>query len=152
MSINVETKKAYTEVVKVLNSLPDNDYRKIPEDVMLTLEKNMDTEYEYYVDLRKPLTEWKISVKAQTILAIIFRDYLATKKQKEKILDFEKVKINELEEEKRKKYNPDNIFEKRKIKEEKEEVVSLVEQKESFWKKIIKKVLFIIKKDIWINN
>ncbi len=148
MSINVETKKAYTEVVKVLNSLPDNDYRKIPEDVMLTLEKNMDTEYEYYVDLRKPLTEWKISVKAQTILAIIFRDYLATKKQKEKILDFEKVKINELEEEKRKKYNPDNIFEKRKIKEEKEEVVSLVEQKESFWKKIIKKVLFIIKKDI----
>ena len=39
MSINVETKKAYTEVVKVLNSLPDNDYRKIPEDVMLTLEK-----------------------------------------------------------------------------------------------------------------
>ena len=102
MSINVETKKAYTEVVKVLNSLPDNDYRKIPEDVMLTLEKNMDTEYEYYVDLRKPLTEWKISEKAQTILAIIFRDYLATKKQKEKILDFEKVKINELEEEKRK--------------------------------------------------
>ncbi|MCI8546836.1 MAG: hypothetical protein HFJ44_06350 [Clostridia bacterium] len=148
MSINVETKKAYTEVVKVLNSLPDNDYRKIPEDVMLTLEKNMDTEYEYYVDLRKPLTEWKISEKAQTILAIIFRDYLATKKQKEKILDFEKVKINELEEEKRKKYNPDNIFEKRKIQEEKEEVVSLVEQKESFWKKIIKKVLFIIKKDI----
>ncbi len=100
MSINVETKKAYTEVVKVLNSLPDNDYRKIPEDVMLTLEKNMDTEYEYYVDLRKPLTEWKISEKAQTILAIIFRDYLATKKQKEKILDFEKVKINELEKEK----------------------------------------------------
>ncbi len=148
MSINVETKKAYTEVVKVLNSLPDNDYRKIPEDVMLTLEKNMDTEYAYYVDLRKPLTEWKISEKAQTILAIIFRDYLATKKQKEKILDFEKVKINELEEEKRKKYNPDNIFEKRKIQEEKEEVVSLVEQKESFWKKIIKKVLFIIKKDI----
>ena len=44
----------------------------------------MDTEYEYYVDLRKPLTEWKISEKAQTILAIIFRDYLATKKQKEK--------------------------------------------------------------------
>ena len=58
---------------------------------------------------------------------------MATKKQKEKILDFEKVKINELEEEKRKKYNPDNIFEKRKIQEEKEEVVSLVEQKESFF-------------------
>ena len=29
MSINVETKKAYTEVVKVLNSLQDNDYLKM---------------------------------------------------------------------------------------------------------------------------
>lgn len=148
MNINVETKKAYTEVVRVLNSLSDNDYRKIPEDVMLTLEKNMDTEYEYDVDLSKPLTEWKISIKAQTILAIIFRDYLATQKQKEKILNFEKTKINEFEEEKRKKYDPDNIFEKKETQKEKVEEVSLIEQKESFWKKIIKKVLCIIKKDI----
>lgn len=139
MNINVETKKAYTEVVKVLNSLPDHDYRKIPEDVMLTLEKNMDTEYVYDIDLRKSLSEWKISTKAQTILAIIFRDYLATEKQKQKILNFEKAKINELEEEKRKKYDPDNIFQKEKaveeIKDEKiQDSVALIEYKESVFK------------------
>ena len=107
MSINIETKKAYTEVVNILNSLSDKDYRKIPEELILTLEKNMDTEYMYNVDLSRPLADWKISVKAQTILAIIFRDYLATQKQKEKILNFEQTKLNEIEEAKREKYNPE---------------------------------------------
>lgn len=149
MSINIETKKAYTEVVNILNNLSDQDYRKIPEDVILALEKNMDTEYMYNVELNKPLTEWKISVKAQTILAIIFRDYLATQKQKEKILNFEKAKFNEIEAEKREKYNPDNLFPKIEAEDNKEEIkesVALVEYKENIFKKIFDKILSIFKK------
>ena len=151
MSINIETKKAYTEVVSILNSLSDKDYRKIPEELILTLEKNMDTEYMYNVDLSRPLADWKISVKAQTILAIIFRDYLATQKQKEKILNFEQTKLNEIEEAKREKYNPDNLFPKMENEENKQEQVqtqenlALVEYKENIFKKIFNKILSIFK-------
>ena len=63
----------------------------------------------------------------------------------EKILDFEKVKINELEEEKRKKYNPDNIFKKHEVNKNvienvTQNTVTMVEYKEPILKKIINKI------------
>lgn len=44
------------------------------------------------------------------ILAVIFRDYLATESQKEKIVKFENYQKNKLNEEARKRYNVDDIF------------------------------------------
>ena len=67
------------------------------------------------------------------MLAILFRDYWATDEQKEKIKRKEANDIQLLEEEKRSKYNSDNIFNKKKELEPKTEVKSLVEYKKETW-------------------
>ena len=54
--------------------------------------------------------EQNVSKTARYIIALLFRDYWATQIQKEKILAKEKHDLNMIEEEKRQKYNSENIF------------------------------------------
>ena len=68
--------------------------------------------------------------------------------QKSKIKAFRTSYYNKLEEEKRQKYNPDDIFKKdeRKIAQEKSQSVELVEyKKESFFVRVINRIKNIFK-------
>ena len=99
---------------------------------------NMDNEYNYKLDMKKEFEEQEMSDITKAILANIFRDYWATPYQKEKIKAKEKFDLQIIEEEKKEKYNPDNLF-----KDKKEEKVienkNLPTQikKETFFKKLI---------------
>lgn len=70
--------------------------------------------------------------------------------RKQKINKIKLDKIQKSEEEKREKYNPDNLFKNRKLNQQEHETqqeVALVEVKEKFYTKFIKKLkeLFGIK-------
>lgn len=84
--------------------------------------------------------------KTQLILAVIFRDYLSTNVQKEKIIKFENYQLEKLEEEARKKYNPNNIFKNKKIMQE--ENTDLIEiHKITILSKILNKIkIFLYRK------
>ena len=110
---------AYTEVIEILKYVPDEDIKKIPIDKIEFYKTNMDKEYKYELDITKEFKDQKISEITKAILANIFRDYWATPLQKEKIMQKEKYDLEKLEEKKRKKYNPDELF--RKDTEEKAE-------------------------------
>lgn len=121
----------YTEVIAVLNELPQEDFNKIPQKVINFLISKRNLKYDFYIDINIPLEDQNISEKAKMILAIIFRDYLATDKQKEKILNFENAERIRLDNKAREKYSADNIFKESAKKQEfvKEEM-SLLEYKE----------------------
>ena len=91
--------------------------------------------------------------KTQLILAVIFRDYLSTPTQKEKIKNFEKLQLQKLDKEARKKYNPHNIFKNTSISyiennEIRKETNLVTLPKETLLNKILNKIkdIFNIKK------
>ena len=120
--------KAYKEVIKVIEYLPEELYVKIPEEILENLYENMDKDYEFEITNSKTV---KFLKETEDILAVIYRDYLASENEKRKIELLERQEETELEEEKRKKYSPDNIFEKRTDEYEKISIVlpNIVEKK-----------------------
>lgn len=136
--ITKEYAMAYKEVIEILKYVPDEDVQKIPEEKLQFYKSNMDNEYNYKLDMTKEFEEQEMSDITKAILANIFKDYWANPYQKERIEAKEKSDMENLEEEKRKKYNPDNIFKDRK----KETTVGNTNlpveiKKETFFKKLI---------------
>ena len=106
--------KAYTEVIELLKFFPKESIDKIPKEKLELYIRNRDKTYEYKVDINKSFAEQQMAEKTKAIFANIFRDYWATDYQRERILAKENYDYQKREEEKREKYNPDNLFKNRK--------------------------------------
>lgn len=137
MNLSIENRNAYTEVVQVLEKLPTNDIEKIPNELIIALKENQNPNYEFQFDIKRSLKDQNFSKKARTILAVLFRDYFATEKQKNKILNVEKYEYNKLQKQAMEKYNPDELFSKAKENDKTEYVMPpAVIKKENFLNKI----------------
>ena len=110
MQISIEQRNSYTEVLEIINSMLPQDKEKIPKKLIDAFEKNKNSDYNFYFDINAPLESQKIMPKTQLILAVIFRDYLASEVQKEKIKNYEKFQLKKLDDEAKQKYNYDNLF------------------------------------------
>ena len=106
---------AYKEVITILSFLPDSDWNKIPKERRDFFFENMDKDYEFNLDYSKPINEQSLLKETDAILASIFKKYIATAEKKRQILKEEKQEFEELEAEKRRKYNPENIFKNQTI-------------------------------------
>ena len=82
--------KDIVEVLEVIDHMESEMTRKIPSDVLLSLMKNRDLNYEFSYDEEKDFSEQNISLNAKTILAIIFIKYIATAEEKQKIKELMK--------------------------------------------------------------
>lgn len=150
--INSKYSKAYTEVLEIIKYFPEKEYKKIPTEKIQFYKNNMDKNYNFTINPEIELSEQNISKEANAIIVNLFIDYYATEEQKVKIkeiLDFNQKKE---EQEKREKYNPDDIFKKVNNTIETTNIetsdnnTSLIEYKESFFEKIKKfifKILYI---------
>lgn len=144
--------KAYKEVIELLKYFPRESVEKIPKEELELYKKNMDNTYEYEVDKTKPFNEQKMSDKTKAIFAIIFRDYWASEYQRERILAKEKYDLQKLEEERRKKYNPDDIFKDKEIKDtqlkqEDESKGMILVNEEKWYNKIFNKIKSLFKRN-----
>lgn len=100
---------AYSEVLEILKHIPIEDYNKIPKTKIELFKTNADNEYTFNYDPSKTLEEQNVSNITKGIIILLFRDYWATEIQRNKIIakqNYDRMKL----EEKKKKYNPDNIF------------------------------------------
>ena len=136
--IDLKYSNAFTEVLEILKYISKEDYEKVPLEMIEIMEDNCSKDYfvEYNPDIS--LTDQNISEEAQTIIAILFRDYWATPYQKERIEAKEKSDLEKLEEEKREKYNTDNIFKNKQegtVRENKN--LSIDIKVDSFFKKLV---------------
>lgn len=130
--VNVEYENAYKEIIEILKFIPSNYYDKIPKEKINLFESKANKEYEFTFNPNKTLEEQNVSKRAKAIIGLLYRDYWANKEQKEKIISFQNIQRQAIEEEKREKYNPDNIFKKTNVEKATEEV-AMVEVKEEKW-------------------
>ena len=142
--------RAYTEALEIIKNFPEEEYNKIPKEKIKFFEDNMDKDYKFTIDPEKELEVQGISKEAYAVIVVLFQDYFATEKQKEKINNI--LRLNEIkaEQEKKEKYNPEELFEKvRKnetINQESKEELALVNINESFFvrlKRFIFRILHI---------
>ncbi len=140
--------RALKEVYVILENSEEKIKRKIPENFKLFVSKNMDKEYIPNISFNNEIWEDTIMEETQQILAIIYRDYLVTKEEREKLLKEESEEEKRIEQKLREKYNPDNIFKKNKEKDKSNDTnTSMIKIEEIKWyKKIISKILSIFKK------
>ena len=135
--------QAYTEVLEILKYLPKSDYEKIPKKEIEFYKNNCDKEYQFSINENLPLNEQNISKKTNAVLVSIFKNYIATEIQKEKLKMILKDNLYQDEQIKQDTYDVNNIFPKKEIYEETQ---SLVQYKESIFRKIINKIKNIFRK------
>ena len=138
-------RNAYTEVYAILQDLDDEEYNKIPPEVIKAIRENRNLEYDFELDDDLELKEQTLLPQTKAILFNLFRDYLATPVQKEKIIKMQNEERAKIELKKKQMYNSEiftneesrNEEERQEknqdeIKEKEEKSLDLVEYKPSF--------------------
>lgn len=133
--------KAYKEIVEILKYVPEDSVNKIPKEMRDMFEAEQLKTYNFQIDTGKPFEEQILLEETEAILANIFRDYWANDYQRAKIIEKENKDRKEWEEEKRRKYNPDDIFKNRQTEERKEGQITNLPieiNKENFFKRLVR--------------
>lgn len=79
---DIQYANAYTEVLDILKYISKEDYEKIPKSKIKVFEENSNKNYNFTYDENKTLDEQNVSEITKAIIAILFRDYWATKEQR----------------------------------------------------------------------
>lgn len=138
---------AFTEVYEILNYLNKEDYKKISLDFINTIKENRNQDYIYKVTEKK-LKNQEMLPETKALLFNIFRDYLSTPEQKQKIMKWQLEDLKKLEEEKKKNYDID-VFKDKNIKDstiEKDKIQLIEIKNQSLWKKIVDRIKKCFKK------
>ena len=146
--------KACTEVLMLIPYIDKQYSKKISSNFISLMKEISDKEYTPDIDINKKIKEQKLLKETRAILALIYRDYICTKEERETLLLQEKEESERIEKEKQEKYNIDfeKIAEKRREKSIIEKVQTespnaLIEvQEEKWYKKIISKILNFFKR------
>ena len=100
-------RNAYTEVYTILQDLDEEEYNKIPPEVIETLDTNRNKEYEYFLDDELELKDQPMLPETKAILFNLFRDYLATPEQRTKIIKMQNEARQKNKQKKQQMYNTD---------------------------------------------
>ena len=133
-------KKAVSEVIDVLKHSEIEVTQKIPKKFIEFLTKNSDRDYIPNIDYSKENWENSIEEDAKVLIALIYRDYIMSEEEKEKVIE----EAERQEQKIREKYNLDNLF-KKNSKIENEKSQDDTEQE-------VQKSLLIIKEEKWYER
>lgn len=129
---------AYSEVYAILNEMSPIYIEKIPKKLRTIIIEEMDKKYKPEIALDIPLEQQNLNEKTYTILAMINLNYWCDDSEHKKELIQLYSKNDKVKEEaKRKKYNPDEIFENKSNSTEK---LYLVEYKQTIVRKILERI------------
>ena len=141
-------KASCTEVYEVIKKLPRDDLEKIPQKEIDFLKNNMDKSYFFECNEKNLDEDFNLSIEAKAMIIILWEKYFASDLQKKKLKMILKKNQNIVEEEKRKKYSYNKIFEKNckdiNFKEENDSEYKINENAE--------KNLSVIKKENLLNK
>ena len=144
--VDIEYANAYSELLEILKFISNEEYEKIDKEMIQLFETYYNKEYVFEYDPDKTLDEQNVSKTTKIIISILFRDYWATDEQREEILAKERYDLEKLEEEKREKYNPAEIFKNRKVIDTIEkDNLPMETKKENIFKKLINIIKGILK-------
>lgn len=147
--VDIEYSNALCEVLKILEYVDIDDYKKIPPGLIQTFYTYANWNWNFKYDVNKTLDEQHVSKVSKAIIANLFKEYWATPYQKERIKAKEDYDIKQRELRLQEKYNPDNLFKTRNLNiakkntEDTNHNTAMVEIKE---KNFLQKILDRIKK------
>jgi len=121
---------AFAEVYEILNHLEEEAYKKIPTSFLDIIKNNRNLDYEYIVYEDIELKDHEMLPETRAILFNIFRDYLSTPEQKEKIRKMQAEERRQNEEKKRKEYYSKKAQKEKIEKEEENDKEELIVKKE----------------------
>lgn len=133
-------KKAVSEVIDILKHSEIEVTQKIPKKFIEFLMNNSDHDYIPNINYSEENWENGIEEDAKVLIALIYRDYIMSEEEKEKVIE----EAERQEQEIREKYNPDNLF-KKNSKIENEKSQDDTEQE-------VQKSLLIIKEEKWYER
>lgn len=147
---NIEYSNALYQINEILKYMAPNLKARIPKKFISYFENNKSQEYNWTIDESLPLEKQDLLPTTKEILTVLYKDFICDDMERvklEKILNSNELKYQE---ELRKKYNPDNIFEDRQKNTEYAEIqtkdTKIVTYKESFLSKIISRIKLIFHK------
>lgn len=152
----LEYGEAAVEVLDILDNTNKADVEKIPSSFIKFLVGIASEDYKVNFDHSKTINELNLKEKTKEILGVIYINWWCDKKDKENY----KKKIQEQEikrqQEMKEKYDPNKIFENKNKTQEYSKIVTentmqnetatMIEYKESIFKKILSKILGFFKK------
>lgn len=139
---------AYSEVLEVLNNMDKKYVNKIPKKLMDYFNDNSSDNYIKHINPNVDLKEQKLSKKTLDILALINLKYWTkSEEHRKRLLKQYSENEKKLQEERKKKYNTEDLFKNKNTKQfNNPNEVALIEKKESFITKIINKFKSIFRK------
>lgn len=146
--VTKELSEAAVEFNSILEYTSEDLKNKIPKKFLDFLQSIQSETYKFEYDKTKKLDEQKLKPKTRGLIALVYQDYICNDAEKEEYIQKSQKIIQQIEENKREKYNPNDIFKDKKIDNDKDttNTVEIVEYKESIIKRIIRKIKNIFTK------
>ncbi|MBP3464425.1 MAG: hypothetical protein J6K45_08155 [Clostridia bacterium] len=136
-------KKAYKELYEVIRRLTKSELEKLPNDFIMNVHEQMDTDYEFVYNESVGLLEQDFMVETKALIIEMYRRFLSDESENEYWKKYDQKCFEITENEKRKKYNPNRVFNNIDInigldeKEVERSETSMVKIEESFFKKLL---------------
>ena len=150
--MDIETRQAYSEVNRFLELIGEELASEIPKKLRDFLKREMDQTYYIEISSNKPIKNENFKRKTIVILSGLNLEYWCKdEKKKKQLLEIYNKNEIDYQEELRKKYNPDDVFNNRKKVITKEESLSFnnkltIIDNEKWYKKLFKKIINIFHK------
>ena len=90
--------KAYTEILKIIEYLPDSEYQKIPQKLIEELNENSDKEYIFDIQSEEDFEKKELLKETEYIIYVLYRNYLSDEEEREQLIQLEKKAHNDSEE------------------------------------------------------
>lgn len=139
MSISIEKRQAYSEVLEFVYLLDKKYIDKIPKKLLNYFEKEKDKSYKKNINPWEPIEKQNLKKDTITLISLLNLKYWITEQERKKLINSYKGNDLKYQEECKKRYNPNNIFKNDDINIEisnKNTDISLSEVKISFWAKV----------------
>jgi hypothetical protein len=160
----MEDEKCLVELDEIFKYIKHEDLIKIPYEIRQAIHEKKDNEYIWNYDESKALDEQNINRKTVAMLSYLNMEYLLNEEQKAVMEELHKSNEEKKELEKRKKYDPSNIFKdntqnvgneinevnyenKTKLNEDHDNMKMITLKEDKWYRKIIKAIANIFHKN-----
>lgn len=115
-------RNAYVELYKLIKWLPDDEQKKIPQVIMENLREDMNINYVFNIEKDEDITQQNFMPETKALFVELYEKYLAKDNEKEIWKEYDRFCFNLIENEKKEKYNYNDIFKNKKEQNEKSKI------------------------------
>ena len=148
--MNKVNSEVYVDISIIIKMMPEEMRNKLSKKFIEFIENNKSTNYNSNINPEIPLKEQELRQETKEMLGIIYRDYMCSKEERARLIREEKIELEHIEKEKRKKYDKNDNFENNnRNMEEKEKTdfkeCNVIKYREPFIKRMLNKLKSIFR-------